>query len=223
MNKIEVIDIINNGKKIRFNGYLTKIVSILAYKYGKVKAYKFIEKENKKITFYYLEMKGVRRLIQEECMRNFHFDVSKKQIKALFSPKKGKRRMKFPYTAMIIIEAIYNLLKQDDGIINPDWKKVLYFELTNSKRGELNYEKFCIGELIENIVSVDTKEKIGDLPYKKIYQLYITSRNQFYKKAKPDWTMKYHIEANFPWNKFGFKDIPESMRGYAERHIYIRE
>lgn len=192
--------------KFYSNKNLAYVIACIAYKYGMT-----CRRGDSVIP----KMAKAKLFIVSECSRYFKdTKISLRQIDALLYPQK----MRFPYTAIVIIETIYNLLKEDDW--DEEWKSGLYEYLTNHQKEDCRYEKFMLGDISEIIAQ--KKEAFMKSEYKDIYTGFIHSRELYFKKID-DVSMSEHCVKNFPSNYFSEEDIPKSIYDYQNQRVYMKE
>lgn len=192
--------------KFYSNKNLAYAIACVAYKYGMT-----CKRGNSVIP----KMAKTKLFIVKECSRYFNnIEISLRQIDALLYPQK----MRFPYTAIIIIETIYNLLKEDDW--EEDWKLGLKEYLTEHHIEDYKYEHFMLENISEIIAQ--KQDAFMESEYKEIYTGFIHSRELYYKKID-DITMLEHCMKNFPSKYFSETDIPKSIYSYQNQRVYMKE
>lgn len=188
------------------NKNLAYAIACVAYKYGMT--CKLGREEIPK-------MRQAKLFIKTKCTEYFEgVEITLNQIDSLLYPQK----MRFPYTAIIIIETIYNLLKEKDW--DKTWKGGLKEYLITNKAEDSKYEHFMFGELLEGIIV--KKDEYMTSEYSEIYKCFTDSRELYYNKIN-DTSMREHCEKNFPSEEFSKKDIPESMLIYQDQRVYMKE
>ena len=185
------------------NKNLSFAMECIAYKYGITTKIGNIEiPKNKKTKLF----------IIEKCFEYFLVRVSYKQIHYLLNPQKCK----FPYTAIVFIETIYNLLKAEGK--NKKWKEEMGKYLTLKGQKQVKYERFLLGDISENISR--HKDDFMDSPYSKIYKCFVDSREKYERKFY-DIPMVQQWKEDFPSEFFIETDVPKSIYTYQAERIYL--
>lgn len=156
--------------------------------------------------------KQTKAFICDKCLSYFDVKITYKQISYLLRPQKGK----FPYTSIILIETIYNLLKENDG--NSKWKAEMRKYLISRKQDYKKYESFMLGNLSKDIA--EKTDEFMNGPYFEIYRGFIDSRKKYLEKIM-DITMIEHLDRDFPSEFFSKDDVPDSIYRYQKNRIYI--
>lgn len=159
------------------------------------------------------KMKQTKKFIIDKCYVYFNVKVSQKQISFLLRPQKGK----FPYTAIVILETVYNLLKDNNG--DNRWKEKMIYYLSSRLQGDKNYEIYSLNKIC--IMLASHVDEIMESSYKTLYKCMIDSKDKFYEKFI-DITMNEHLEQDFPSDYFKKQDIPKSIFSYQESNIYFK-
>ncbi|MCM1234438.1 MAG: hypothetical protein NC489_30420 [Ruminococcus flavefaciens] len=204
-NNKELIGFVDNKNTWYSKKNFKKILEYISYKYNCI-PYKF--KDN---NYYPVPRKKVKKLIRKKCLEDFNIEVSYRQINALLKPQRGK----FPYTAIIIIESIYNLLKEESD--NENWKKELETYLYSSSATNEKYEVFLLGDIPSRIIN--RIDEYMNSPFDVMVKCLAESRKKYMKKIE-NIPMIDHCKRNFPSDKFVKGDVPDSMHKYQNR-VYI--
>ena len=187
------------------NDFLQDIIDVIALKFDNY----FINGQKKR--------KPLRRktmeLIVYRAQRELGVYISLKQIKCLINPRK-----KYPYTAILIIETIYNMLK--DPSCGDGWKKDLEMVLRKYRYETINYEKCMLGDLPQTFIN-HTLEFEGT-KYEHIFREFVASRDYLYNRKEMNYTMDWHIEKNFEMDYFCQTDIPDIIKNDMDGRVYIR-
>lgn len=187
------------------NRNFNEVLSCIAFKYGfVVECYNGI-----KIP----KIKQAKKFIIEKCWEDLKVKISYKQIARLVKPQ----RMEVPYTSIVIIETIYNLLK--DSHWNDQWKLDFEKYLKNSMSGQEYYESFLLKDIPELIFLY--RDEFMNSPYSQLFRCFADSRQKF-NDSFENITMIEHWERNFPSSKFDKKDIPNSIYEYQMDRVYLR-
>lgn len=191
------------------NRNLAKIIELIALKYNIISKNTILGK-----VVNIPKMRQTKKFICRKCFEYFNINISQKQINCLLNPNKKE----FPYTAIVIIETMYNLLKEEKDRWNDSWNKECLQYIENCLVDELKYEEFMLGELSEQI-----SNKIDifmNTIYEDIFLCFIDSRNS-YKELFGEVTIKECIE-NFPIEQLTKKQIPQTMSAYQAGRVYLK-
>jgi hypothetical protein len=161
------------------------------------------------------KMKQTKIFIQKKCAEMFQIDITMKQFSFLLRPQKGR----FPYTAIVIIETMYNLLKMDNDRYNINWKDDLTVYLKKSCTDGEGYEEFALGNIPQNITN--RVDLFMETEFCDIVSCFVSSRDCF-KDAFIDLTMLEHCSKGFPSRLFTEGDVPQIMYEYQGGRIYFR-
>ena len=136
-------DFILYSKEInaRNNKNLAKVLNIIAFKYDlTVKC----QIKGKQIRI--PKLKQTKLFVCEKCLEYFGISISLKQINSLLRPSRGQ----FPYTTVIIMETIYNLLKENQW--ENEWKDELEKYIEIKAMEEVKFEEFLMDHIPQLIV-----------------------------------------------------------------------
>lgn len=192
-----------------YNKKLEKMIECIGFKYNITRKCVVAGKETKKVN-----MKQTPKLICQKCFDYFKIEITLKQIRYLLRPHKGK----FPYTAIIIIETIYNLLENERNRYNATWNVECLRYLDRNFYNNLKYEEFMLGKIPERISN--KKEEFIQSDYQQIFMCYIDSRELFqevFLEKSIEECMK-----NFPIRLLTEKNVPKTMYDYQASMRYIR-
>lgn len=195
-------------EKTHINKNLIKVIQCIAFKYGITTNCIMGGKEIR-----IPKMKQAKGFICKKCFDYFEVNISLNQINSLLRPQRGK----FPYTTIIIIETIYNLLKEERW--GSDWKKELQAYLENRVDKELKYEEFLLGN-IPQLIS-NKRDNFMESEYSVIFECFLSSRNEFYEIFE-DISMESHCDNNFPSTYFKKEHIPQLIYEYQEERVYLK-
>ncbi len=159
------------------------------------------------------KFKQTKIFICKKCFDYFKVKISLKQIGFLLKPQKGK----FPYTSILIIQTIYNLLKED--VEDLEWKIKLDCYLKNLKDEKCKYERFLLEDISEKIVC--HKDEYMLTEYSHIVEYFIATRESFYMEFD-DFPMIEHSNKNFPCSKFLYNNILDRICVYEGERTYIK-
>ncbi len=155
-----------------------------------------------------------KEYIIKRCKEDFSISISKKQINALLHQGRGK----FPYKSIIIIELIYNLLKEKQG--RSGWQAELIRYIEKSLQDNEKYERFLLKDIPEQISR--RVDEFMESEYSDLFRCFIDSREAFYRKFS-NISMEEHCKENFPSKFFDMGDIPKSVYNrQLEERVYMR-
>lgn len=177
------------NKKAKRNKELERIFYCLACKYNLLSIGGTIKK------------KAVRILICDECQKTLGVSVSYNNIRKLSYIRKN-----FPYKSMIILMAIYNLLKNEDNFSNePEVEELIKYVKRTNNSGKL-YHQFCLKGSLPDEIYNHTAYKESD-KYRKMYNFYISSYDQLINSLGKQEFIKI-CKNNFIKSQFGNSDVP---------------
>lgn len=174
------------------NKDLKRILYCLAEKYGKIK--------NGSVQY-----KAVKKLIIEECSNNFCVYITYKQINRLL-----KIRRRYPYKALVILMAIYNLLKRENYYSNePEVEELInYIMMINGDT--LLYQEFCLKRELPQKV-YNHIDYANDIRYRNIYEGYVATYEVMEQHFGNMPFLKI-CQRNFEQSEFDSNDIFERMK-----------
>lgn len=189
------------------NKNFAKILLCIAFKYGLV-----IECQCRGKKIRIPKTKQVKKFVQRKCFEYFNINISLKQLQYILKPRKKA----LPYTAIVIIETLYNLLKEDRW--DNKWKEELVDYIKTSHKSEMKYEKFLLGNIPEKLM-----EHIDEFMKRTPSAAFICfsdSRSYFYDYFE-DIEIMEQCNKNFPSSLFEKEHIPESMYNYQGNIVYL--
>lgn len=202
-NPDEKYSLIHQNKNLGF------LLDCVAFKYGIVH-YGILDGKKMKLP----KRRQAKHFICQMCDEYFGIRISLKQIRSLLRPQSKK----FPYTAIVIIETVYNLMKE--GRWDDSWVADLIEYLQKTHSSGIKYEEFLLKDLLEKLIkNVDIL--IGT-SYEDIFVCLADSRKAYQQKFK-DISMIEHCSGNFPSGFFNREDIPRTMYEYNGVRIYFDE
>lgn len=191
------------------NKKLEKMIEFIGFKYNIISKCVVSGKKSKKVN-----MKQTKKFICKKCFDYFKIEIKLKQIRYLLCPNKAK----FPYTAIIIIETIYNLLENERNRYDIQWNKDCLEYLDRNFYSNLKYEDFMLGDIPEGISNA--KEKFMKSDYQEIFMCYMDSRELF-QEAFGETSIEECMK-NFPIIFLTEKNIPKTMYDYKAARIYLK-
>lgn len=197
------------SEKLSYQKNLKKIIYFIGIKYNIVSEYIILGEKAKRTN-----MKRTKKFICQKCFEYFKIKITFKQINYLLRPYKGK----FPYTSIIIIETIYNMLKEENDRYFSDWNEECRSYLDKKMLNDLIYEKFMLGSLPEYF-----SNNIDDYMhtvYADIFKCFSDSREIFLEMFG-ETSVRECLE-NFPIQMLSEKQIPKTMSTYQEQMIYLK-
>lgn len=194
---------------VPYNKKLEKMIEFIGFKYNITNKCMVSGKELKKVN-----MKQTKKLICQKCFDYFKIEIKLKQIRYLLHPNKGK----FPYTAIIIIETIYNLLENERNRYDTTWNEDCLKYLDRNFYNNLKYEEFMLGEIPERISN--KKEEFMQSDYQQIFMCFTDSRELF-QEVFGEKSIEECMQ-NFPIRFLTEKNVPKTMYAYEASRIYIK-
>lgn len=198
-----------NSEYMSNNSRLKKIIEFVGLKYNISRECVVLGEKCRRVN-----LRQTKKFICEKCFEYFKVEITLKQISYLLRPQKGK----FPYTSIIIIETIYNLLESDKDRYNVSWNEECLNYLKKNFYGELPYEEFMLGCLPEHIKN--KKEEFMNSEYRKMFNCYIDSRGIF-QEIFGETSIEECID-QFPIKPLAEQQIPKTMYAYQASIRYIK-
>lgn len=202
MNNDVIIYTRRDINKLYFEKNLRCLIECIAYKYGIVCGL-----NNKP------KIRATKRFIQNKCQEYFKVDISLKQINYLLRPQKGY----FPYTSIIIIETIYNLLKEERW--SEEWEERLRRYIVSTMQCDCQYEEFVLGDLSRKII--DKAEDFMKNDYREIFVCFVECRER-YLMAINNISIYEHYTQKFPSGYFTRDNIPQVVYTHQTERKYIK-
>lgn len=197
------------SEKLSYHKNLKKIISFVGMKYNIVSEHIVLGEKIKKAN-----MKQTKKFICQKCFEYFKIKITFKQINYLLRPHKGK----FPYTSIIIIETIYNMLKEENDRYIFDWNKECRNYLDKKMINDLIYEEFMLGSLPERLSN--NIDNFMNTIYADIFRCFIDSR-EIFQEMFGETSVRECLEY-FPIMMLSEEQIPETMSTYQEQRIYLK-
>lgn len=210
MNREEALLYKDNSKRYPLfykNKSFSKILLCIAFKYGFA-----IECQCRGKMIRIPKTKQVKKFVQKKCFEYFNINISLKQLQYILKPRKKA----LPYTAIVIIETLYNLLKEDRW--DNKWKEELANYIKASHKCDMKYEEFLLGDIPEKIM--EHADEFMERASFAAFACFSDSRSCFYDYFE-DIKIMEHCNKNFPSNLFEKENIPESMYDYQGNIIYL--
>lgn len=157
-------------------------------------------------------MAQAKKIVRERCTKDFDLDISIKQINCLLRPRKRK----YPYTAIVIIATIYNLLMED--INNSEWKEEYLKYLETTATGGDYYEEFMLGNMPKLIIAKRDDFELSKA--KAIFDCFVASREQIVSMLDQV-TIKQCLTEDVV-RCISKENIPRIMYDYQSERIYFR-
>lgn len=160
-------------------------------------------------------MRQAKKFICKKCFEYFKVSITTKQINRLLNP----RRKKFPYTAIVIIETVYNLLGDDrDRWVN-GWREECSQYICRPSFEDMNYEEFMLGRLPEYLSNHQNEYMSSH--YSEIFDCFIRSRTAYGKKLGE--IPVSECLKNFSVEHLTEEQIPQFMYAYQGKQVYLKE
>lgn len=198
------------SEKMYYQNNLKKIIEFVGIKYNIAREYIVLGEKIKRAN-----LKQTKKFICEKCFEYFKIKITLKQIDCLLQPWKGK----FPYTSIIIIETIYNLLESEWERYALTWREECIDYLEKRKLNDLKYEEFLMGSLPERISN--KLDEFMDTKYREIFICLIDSRVLF-QEMFGETSIRECLE-KFPIKQLSDKQIPRTMYNYQSEIIYLKD
>lgn len=160
-----------------------------------------------------LQYRRIRNMIIKEGKDHLNVEISKKQVARTIRIKR-----KFPYKSLVILMAIYNLLKRCDEEIgnNREYFKrsqdslIQYIRQTASS--QLSYIHFCVLKSLSKKIYQHRQYKDNKGPYRTIYLRYLNLYETINIKFENTTISSICNPDDFcHYNKFVQEDIPKEM------------
>lgn len=196
------------SENLSYHKNLNNVISFVGIKYNIVSEYNVLGEKIKKAN-----MKQTKKFICQKCFEYFKIKITFKQINYLLRPQKGK----FPYTSIIIIETIYNLLESEWERYSLNWKEECIDYLDKKNLNNLKYEEFMLGSLPERISN--KLDEFMDTKYREIFICFIDSRGIF-QEIFGETSIRECLE-KFPIKQLSDKQIPRTMYEHQSKIIYL--
>lgn len=157
-------------------------------------------------------MGQAKKIVRDKCYEDFGLNISIKQINCLLRPRKRK----YPYTAIVIIATIYNLLKENTD--NTKWKEDYLKYLETTATDSDFYEKFMLGNMPDLIIAKRDDFELSKV--KDIFECFVTSREQI-MSILDEVTIKQCLTENVV-RCITKENIPRIMYDYQSKRIYFK-
>lgn len=159
-------------------------------------------------------VKKIREEICYKAWRDFKVPISFKQINCLLYLK-GDR---MPFTAIIILMTIYNLLKENGGI-DKNVKNALRKYLAETCTEATKYEKFVCRDYLQLLC--ERRNHFMNTKYREIYSILMHTREKTYDVFQ-NLIMLELVKNNFQSRLFTKEDIPDSCYQYCGERRYVK-